>query len=437
MIVAGKNLDVPKYDLAAVRCYIDEKAQMYANYTTGIRECRGADEFMQNRLSLIEMSNQGVEFPRTDVGKIQLSGKDKWILKKYGVKDNILDMYMDYKHKEKLLSTYLNPDHVWPDGRVHTRFENYLRTGRTSSAKPNIQNVPGSDGIRAMYIPKSGHYMASIDYSQLELCSLAQHCYTVLGKSRMRELINARIDIHSWFAGRTAGIITDENDYDGSEESRLAVIALCEDIKDNHKKLRKNAKAANFGFPGGMSAKTFLNTQRAYGDTEITLEDCDKLRTDWFNSFPEMAEYMQPVGDTVGQEDKDRFKTTNLHLYQAENCAGVKRRKCTFNSACNFPFQSLAAVGAKRALWKVWRDKRYSHLMINFIHDEILFELPIETAARDVKVIQHLMEEAMREIITDVRIEAEGCLMEEWDKRAEPVYDLFGNLTVWRPEEAA
>ncbi len=437
MIIAGKNLEVPKFDIPAVRQYFVEKGEMYGNYTEQLRQCRTADDFMQNRLALIEMRNPKVEFPRTDAGKIQLSGKDKWILKKYSVKDEILDLYMDYKHKEKLLSTYLNDEHIWEDGRVHTRFENYLRTGRTSSSKPNIQNVPGSDGIRSMYIPKRGHYMASIDYSQLELCSLAQHCYTKLGRSRMRELINAKIDLHSWFAGKTAGIITEENDYDGTEESRLAVISMCEDIKANHNKLRKNAKAANFGFPGGMSAQTFLNTQRAYGDTEITLEECNKLRTDWFKAFPEMEDYMKPTGDIPSREDRIRFESNNLRLYQAENCAGVIRRKCTFNSACNFPFQSLAAVGAKRALWKVWRDRRYSHLIINFVHDELLFELPIETAAEDVKNIQALMEEAMREVIKDVRIEAEGCLMEEWDKRAEPEYDLFGNLTVWRPKEAA
>lgn len=442
MVVSGNNPEVPKYDLVAFRKYIEDKASMYYNYTTEIRDCRGAEEFMQNWLALIELRNPQVEFPRTDGGKtgkekIQLSGKDKWILKKYGVKDTVLELYMEYKHKEKLLSTYLNIDHIWPDGRVHTRFENYLRTGRTSSSKPNIQNVPGSDGIRSMYIPKRGHYMASIDYSQLELCSLAQHCYTVLGKSRMRELINADIDLHSWFAGKTAGIITDENDYDGSEESRKAIMAICKDIKVNHNKLRKNAKAANFGFPGGMSAKTFLSTQRTYGDIDITLEDCTKLRDDWFIAFPEMEEYMKPQGDVVNDEDLARFDTNNLRLYKATNCAGVIRRKCTFNSACNFNFQSLAAVGAKRALWKVWRDPRYSHLIINFVHDELLVELPIETAAQDVANIQALMEEAMREIIKDVRIEAEGCLMEVWDKRAEPVYDLFGNLTVWRPEEEA
>ncbi len=46
------------------------------------------------------------------------------------------------------------------------------------------------------------------------------------------------------------------------------------------------------------------------------------------------------------------------------------------------------------------------------------------------------MVKAMKVVIPDVRIAAEGCLMEYWDKNAEPVFDELGNLTVWRPEVA-
>ena len=144
---------------------------------------------------------------------------------------------------------------------------------------------------------------------------------------------------------------------------------------------------------------------------------------------------MQPLADIVTDYDRKLFDNEYIRLYQAKNTEGVLRRKCTFNSACNFPFQSLAALGAKRALWAVWRSK-YGKYMVNFIHDEILFELPMETAAEDVLVIEKIMEDAMKKVIPDVRIKAEGCLMDRWDKEAEPVYDLFGNLTVWQPQAA-
>ena len=688
---AGKIKSLPEHNLKTFSAYIQQKAMWYGNYSTEWAECLKPGRFMQARLLSIEQKNPEVVFPRTDGGKkkkdkqIQVSAKDKWIFKKFGIEDKLVETYISYKHNEKLCSTYLNPVHIKKDGRVHTRFENYLKTGRVSSSGPNIQNVPGKDGIRKMYVPKPMHLYASVDYSQLELCSLAQHCFTVFGHSRMRELINADIDLHSWFAAKTSGILTEENDYDGSEESRIAVIAICDDITANHNKLRKNAKACysadtelltptgwrridelyetptevmqydpgskgmtfvkplrwikqenkelisfqhshmdsvvtpehrmllrsrdnvcrdvlaedlepkdnwqtvhagyfrrkstlseletrlavmiqadgslqkkngtvngvmfgftkpdkierarelldrsgwkyttgiskkevvwfriraeelprvfaivsecreflnwdmyepkafieelalwdsrhsrskkptgkrqyatvsstcadvaqlilitsgirsnkrwephnrsetggcwivnwyvgarknydvcrlpemkkeklpgkhtvycltvpssyvvtrhgaccnmlgqcNFGFPGGMSAKTFLKTQRGYGNIDITLEECEELRNNWFAAFPEMNEHMQPTSDVVTDYDRKRFDNRNIRLYRAKNIMGVHRRKCTFNSACNYPFQSLAAVGAKRALWAVWRDGRYAQYMVNFIH---------------------------------------------------------------------
>ena len=430
---AGVIPSIKEFDQKEFSQYIRNKAIWYGNFSTEWSECMSTTKFMQARLIGIESKNPEIKFPRTDKGKIQVSGKDKWIFKKFGIEDKLVERYISFKHNEKILSTYLNTEFIREDGRIHTRYENYVRTGRTSSSKPNVQNIPGSGGIRQTFIPPPMHVLASIDYSQLELCSLAQHCYKEYGYSRMRELINAKIDLHSWFAAKTSGLITDENDYDGTSESRERVIELLEEVKDQ--KIRKDAKAANFGFPGGMQEKTFLKTQRGYGNIDITLEECAELRLNWFKAFPEMNKHMEPTPDVVTPNDKRRFNNENIRLYRAHNIMGVVRRKCTFNSACNYPFQSLAALGAKRALWAVWRDGRYAKNMINFIHDEILFELPVETAAEDVRIIQEIMEDAMKEVIPDVRIEAEGCLMACWDKKAKPVFDMFGNLTVWYPEE--
>jgi hypothetical protein len=432
---AGRIDTIKEYSQAAFSQHVRSKAMWYGNYSTEWAECLSPTAFMQARLIGIEAKNPEIKFPRTPKKKIQVSSKDKWIFKKFGIQDKLVETYISYKHNEKILSTYLNPDYVREDGRVHTRFENYVRTGRTSSSGPNIQNVPGSGGIRQMYIPRPMYVFASIDYSQLELCSLAQHCFREYGHSRMMELINARIDLHSWFAGKTMGLITEENDYDGTPESRERLMPIIKDIKDNQPKKRQDAKACNFGFPGGMQEKTFLSTQRGYGNIDITVEECGQLRANWFLAFPEMARHMEPMSDVVTPSDRRRFDNPNIRLYVAHNIMGVKRRKCTFNSACNYPFQSLAALGAKRALWAVWRDGRYAKNMVNFIHDEILFELPAETASEDVLIIQKIMEDAMKEVIPDVRIEAEGCLMERWDKKAEPVFDELGNLTVWHPEK--
>lgn len=76
---------------------------------------------------------------------------------------------------------------------------------------------------------------------------MAQHCYSEYGISRMRELINADIDLHSWFAGRVLRLITPENDYNGTPESRERLLPVIKHIKETQGKARQRAKAANFG----------------------------------------------------------------------------------------------------------------------------------------------------------------------------------------------
>ena len=86
-----------------------------------------------------------------------------WLLSDLGIEDAFLDTYFDYKHKEKLLSTYITEKYVDTDGRAHPRMEVLLRTGRTSSSSPNLQNLPREDGLREMYRAPDGKCLVSCD----------------------------------------------------------------------------------------------------------------------------------------------------------------------------------------------------------------------------------------------------------------------------------
>ena len=90
--------------------------------------------------------------------------------------------------------------------------------------------------------------MGVTDYSQIELCALAQDCYINYGHSRMRELINADLDLHAWYAGRYLKLVTPANDYTGTEESAAKLRPVLKMIKEKHGKLRDRAKVGNFGY---------------------------------------------------------------------------------------------------------------------------------------------------------------------------------------------
>ena len=120
-------------------------------------------EFIQEHLLNLMAANPGLEFPLTETSaentKAYLSGCRKkglppdpeelrklavyackraemWRLRDLGVTDPFLEAYTSYKHCEKLLSTYFDTKHIAEDGRVHTRFSDFLVTGRTASSGP-------------------------------------------------------------------------------------------------------------------------------------------------------------------------------------------------------------------------------------------------------------------------------------------------------------
>lgn len=113
-----------------------------------------------------EAKKTGVTTPVdiSDLEKFQLKGDDMWLLEDLDIKDPFLDAYFAYKHKEKLLSTYVTEKYIEADGRVHSRFEILLRTGRTSSTSPNVQNLPKEAGLREMYTAPKGKVLISCDY---------------------------------------------------------------------------------------------------------------------------------------------------------------------------------------------------------------------------------------------------------------------------------
>lgn len=114
---------------------------------------------------------------------------------------------------------------------------------------------------------------------------------------------------------------------------------------------------------------------------------------------------------------------------------------CTLCTPGDFPlmtprhntiFQGLAADGAKLALWQLWRA---GYRIVNFIHDEVLIELPADVnLAHHAEIVHRLMVSAMREVVPDVRVDVQYSLSDRWAKDAEVYFDEAGRLGVWRGE---
>lgn len=436
----------------------ENHARVLADYGWFFKK-KGNQDIVQDILQNIEKRWQ-LKLARTPKsGRIKSGEKDLGKLLKDCPKHPFLKAYAAYHHIQKNIKTYCDPDKIAKDGRVHPSFTPIKRTGRTSCKGPNLQNLPRKHGIRGIYIAPPGYCLASVDYAQLELCTLAESCFSQVGFSKLGDAINDDKDVHAMF-GREIALS------EGKEPDSM-------DPKAFKKKYRQMAKCCNFGLPGGMGAEKFMDfAEKTYEvvfdpDFDKAKKIAEDLKQLWFNTFPEMEKYLVPLLDTArtkanldefcqrhkleipatvtgGQSLREYFREVNkwpdeqmkaeikkIDAFMARTVSGRTKRNCTFCSACNYPFQALAADGAKLMLWNLYQA---GFKIVNFIHDEVLVELAIDDQLQsNVKRITDIMVSSMSEFVKRVKIKAEPCLMTRWYKEAEPVYDEAGNLLIWTP----
>lgn len=390
--------------------------------------------------------------PRTDAGAISIS---RDTLMESG--DDLLESFALVSESDKLFGTYLpflKEGLFFPiNGRPNVLVE----TGRTSYGDPT-QTFPRAGGIREAVRARPGYVFCSIDYSAIELCTLAQANLILIGRSRMAEVINETGDpgaLHTTFAAAMVGADVGDLKKRVKAKDPLAV------------GFRQAAKAANFGFGGGMGAATLVLAKRKriegvtkspdgaveYAGIRFCIlmggaqrcstdkvtewkgklippacKEClrcaEDLRAQWFRQWPEMQHYFNLIGaqvDNVG---------SIVQIASERVRGGV-----TFTSAANGYFQSLAADGAKRALNAVAREcytdeksPMYGARPIFFNHDEIFSEIPAGIASAAAKRMAEVMVTTMRTVVPDVTVAAEPALMWRWSKDAATVYDPDGHL---------
>ena len=374
--------------------------------------------------------------PTTEKGTI---ATDRDTLEESG--DERLESFSELSVYKKTLGTYIGALKAGCDKPLVFRENVLLASGRASYSGV-IQLLPRSGELRECFVSRLGTVFCSVDYSALELATLAQCMFWLVGSNKMEQAINAGRDLHSVFASSMLGVSYEEFSALLASKDKRAVA------------YRQAAKPCNFGFPGGMGVDTFVLSQRKvgirfcevlHGETcgvvkvlkwgkraikptcKRCLEIAQGLREDWFKAWPEITEYFAFV--------KNRLEIKGgLEQFVSKRYRGSLR----FNSACNTLFQGLAADGAKHALYNLSKtcylnqaSPLYNSRPVIFVHDEIITEL-LEDKAHDAAFEQaRIMIDSMREFVPDVAIKAKPALMRRWYKKAEDVYNAQGRLIPW------
>lgn len=367
------------------------------------------------------------EPPLTETGQVSIASET---LEEAALANPLLDDLVEYNESSKIASmmTVL----AGRSGAVHTEPNALVATGRTSwgstradgekgKVRLNLQNLPRAKGFRESFVPPPGYLICTVDYGQLELCTLAYATSVlVAGPHKMKKAINEEKDLHCLLASNFARIPYDEM-------FRAAKI----DEEPEAVLLRDINKKCNFGFGGGMGEDKFIFTVRKddkEGKFEKFLDKATvrKLKNLWLDTFPETRLYLRGL---ISEQSK--------HKNILQLTSGRIRGGLTYCSCANTYFQGLAADGAKEALYLVQRecfgDSRsvlYGSHAIAFVHDEIVLCVPEATGHECAVRVRDIMIEAMSRRVPGVLVKGEMALSTRWSKKAKQRFGDDGRLVV-------
>jgi DNA polymerase-1 len=327
------------------------------------------------QLGIVLFENLNID-PKAKKTKTKQYSTGEEVLVKLEHKHPIIGKVLAYRGLKKLLNTYVEalPKLINPKtGKIHTSFNQAVAaTGRLSSVKPNLQNIPIRDEngreIRKAFIPAEKEMVyLSADYSQIELRIMA----ALSQDENLLEAFANNLDIHSITASKIFGVPLEEVSAD----------------------MRRKAKTANFGIIYGISA--FGLAQRL----AISRSEAKIIIDGYFEAFPKVKEYMT---ECIENARKIGFVKTLLgrkrYLVEINSSNSIVRGVAERN-AINAPIQGSAADIIKIAMIRIHNrmiEEKLKSKMILQVHDELNFDVYVNELEIMKKLVKEEMENAIK-----------------------------------------
>ena len=284
----------------------------------------------------------------------------------------IVAKIMEWRSLQKLQTTYVLslPEEINPDtGRIHTTYNQAVAsTGRLSSNKPNLQNIPirtlKGQEIRKAFIPKNNnHLLMAADYSQIELRIIA-----ALSKDPfMIKAFQNNEDIHAATAAKVF-------------EVPLTKVS---------REQRGNAKTINFGIIYGVSA--FGLSQQ----TNLNRTESKELIDTYYKTYPKLKEYISKQVDFAREHGYVETVLGRRRYLKDINSQNSIVRGAAERNAINAPIQGSAADIIKLAMIKIHQkinEENWQSKMLLQVHDELVFDV-LKSEKNDFeKMVKNCME---------------------------------------------
>ena len=318
--------------------------------------------FEDMKLPVIKKTPKGA--PSTDGSVLDELSKE------YEVANYILK----YREYEKIRSTYIDglKSEITGDNRIHTTYNLFgTTTGRLSSEKPNLQNIPNKTDIgqkiREFFIADNNHEFIISDYSQIELRVLAH----LSSDTNMINILKSQdADIHTETASRIFDV----------------------KIESVTKDMRRKAKEVNFGLIYGMEAFGLSKS------LNVSKKEAQDLIDSYFAQFPKIKGYLDRI---VSDAEKNGYTKTlygRKRYIKELSSSNFQLKAMGKRIAMNAPIQGTAADIMKIAMLGVQEKtlKYESTNLILQIHDEIIVQTPKESSKEVMKIVKTEMESASK-----------------------------------------
>jgi DNA polymerase-1 len=292
---------------------------------------------------------------------------DKNELRKLAGKHPFIDLLIQFKAAQKLLSAFFEPlpSMIDQDGRVRPHFRDTgTVTGRLSCSKPNLQQLPKESkdlgvNTRSCFIASPGKKMVAVDYSQQELRIAAHLCQD----PTFVNIIKNDGDLHLSNANAVFNLGI-------PQEALFTTHPDYETYKAKYKKERDKGKVFSFGILYGMGEHKLSR------DFNIGIEEAKRMLDNYFRGYPKLREAI---------EETHRAATKDLYV----STRAGRRRHFTLNEwgkldgsslrqSFNFLIQSYGADLIRMACIKLQdyadRHPEMGISLLMTVHDEIVFE---------------------------------------------------------------
>ncbi len=367
-VLAGMEQEGIGVDTDYLRALGETLRAEIAELEVGIHADAGGPFNVNSTLQLREILFERLELPVVKKTSKGVPSTDASVLEKLKDAHPMVGKLLRYRELEKLRGTYIDGylPLVGEDGRMHTTFhQTGSATGRLSSDRPNLQNIPArSDSgrlIRKAFVARPGWSFIVADYSQIELRILAD----MSGDERLTAAFLAGIDIHAATAASVFDVPVD-------------------DVTPEH---RRRAKAINFGLLYGMEAYGLASR------LEISRDEAAEHIEAYFARFSDVKAFMESIVEAARKDGYTETIFGRRRYFPELRSDNWRVRQMGERAALNAPIQGGAADVVKLAMIRLDPMLAATNgVSLLQIHDELVVEAPLDEVAQVSALLRSAME---------------------------------------------